>query len=92
MTGRRERRTPDRERRRSKGASPIEGSPTPDRGHPYGILIVDDEQAILESLELTLGSDYRVITRDQVVEEGLEPPREREEIALIIADQVLPAR
>ena len=57
-------------------------------GRPYGILVVDDELAILESLELTLGSDYRVFTATSG-EEGLAI-LEREEVALVIADQVMP--
>ena len=55
---------------------------------PYGILIVDDEPGIRESLELTLGEDYRVFTAESG-ERGLEV-LEREEIALVIADQVMP--
>jgi len=55
---------------------------------PYAILIVDDEPAILESLELTLGTSYRVLTANSG-EEGLAL-LEREEVALIIADQVMP--
>jgi two-component system response regulator HupR/HoxA len=55
---------------------------------PYGILIVDDEVGILESLELTLGSDYRVFTA-RSGEEGLAL-LEREDVALVIADQVMP--
>ncbi len=66
----------------------IEGA-RPDPGErPYGVLIVDDEAAILESLELTLGEDYRVYTASSG-EAGLEV-LEREEISLIIADQVMP--
>jgi two-component system response regulator HupR/HoxA len=62
----------------------------PDAGaRSYGILIVDDEPAILESLELTLGSDYRVHTAESG-EAGLAI-LERENIALIISDQVLPS-
>jgi two-component system response regulator HupR/HoxA len=62
----------------------------PDAGsRSYGILIVDDEPAILESLEMTLGSDYRVYTAESG-EEGLAI-LERENIALIISDQVLPS-
>jgi two-component system response regulator HupR/HoxA len=57
-------------------------------GRPYGILVVDDEVAILESLELTLGSDYRVFTATSG-EAGLAL-LEREEVALVIADQVMP--
>jgi len=55
---------------------------------PYGILIVDDEVAILESLELTLGSDYRVFTA-RSGEEGLAILA-GEDVALVIADQVMP--
>jgi two-component system response regulator HupR/HoxA len=66
----------------------IEGA-RPSTTHPYGILIVDDEAGILESLSLTLGSDYSVYTASNG-EEGLAI-LEREEIALIIADQVMPA-
>ncbi len=66
-----------------KGAQPDPG------GRPYGVLIVDDEAAILESLELTLGADYRVYTASSG-EAGLEV-LECEEIALVIADQVMPS-
>ena len=70
-------------------ASAIKGA-RPDAGtRSYGILIVDDEPAILESLELTLGSDYRVHTAESG-EDGLAI-LEREDIALIISDQVLPS-
>ena len=54
----------------------------------YGILLVDDEEAILESLELTLAPEYRVFTASRG-EEGLAI-LEQEEIALIIVDQVMP--
>ena len=54
----------------------------------YSILIVDDEEGILESLELTLADEYRVFTAKNA-QEGLEV-LEREKIALVIADQVLP--
>jgi two-component system response regulator HupR/HoxA len=57
-------------------------------GGPYAILIVDDEEGILESLELTLADEYRVFTA-RTGQEGLEV-LEREPIALVIADQVLP--
>ena len=69
-------------------AAGIEGACRTVGEHPYGILIVDDESAILESLELTLGGDYHVFTANSG-EQGLEI-LEREEIALIIADQVMP--
>src|SRR5512139_3315825 len=55
---------------------------------PHAILVVDDETAIRESLELTLGDDYRVFTA-ATGEEGLGI-LERERIALIITDQELP--
>jgi len=54
----------------------------------YGVLIVDDEPAIRESLELTLGSEYRTFSASSG-EEGLEILG-RENIACIIADQVMP--
>ncbi len=66
----------------------IEGARRSGDHDPYGILIVDDESAILESLEFTLGSEYRVFTA-QTGGEGLEI-LEREDIALVIADQVMP--
>ncbi len=55
---------------------------------PYGILVVDDEPGILESLELTLASEYRVFTAS-TGEEALAI-LEQEKIALIIVDQVMP--
>jgi two-component system response regulator HupR/HoxA len=58
------------------------------RERPYGLLLVDDEIAILESLELTLGDAYRVFTAT-TGEHGLDL-LEREDIALVIADQVMP--
>ena len=39
-----------------------EAAASPREAQRHGILIVDDEEAILESLELTLGSDYRVFS------------------------------
>ena len=66
----------------------IEGA-RPEAGErPHGILIVDDEPAILESLELTLGADYEVHTAE-TGEAGLEVLRAHD-VALIISDQVLP--
>ncbi len=55
---------------------------------PHAILVVDDEPAIRESLELTLGDDHRVLTA-ATGEEGLAI-LEREPVALIICDQELP--
>ena len=67
----------------------IEGArPTGDESPAYGILIVDDEEAILESLELTLGVEYRVFTATSA-EAGLEI-LDREDIALVMSDQVMP--
>ena len=67
----------------------IEGArPTGDEAPAYGILIVDDEEAILESLEMTLGVEYRVFTATSA-EAGLEI-LDREEIALVMSDQVMP--
>jgi two-component system response regulator HupR/HoxA len=66
----------------------IEGARRTSGDSPYAILVVDDEPAILESLELTLGGSYRVLTAHSG-EEGLAL-LEREEVALIIADQVMP--
>jgi two-component system response regulator HupR/HoxA len=68
--------------------SEIEGVRPRDDAREYGILIVDDEEAILESLEFTLGTEYRVFTA-QTGEQALEI-LEREAIALVISDQVMP--
>jgi two-component system response regulator HupR/HoxA len=70
-------------------SSVIEGARRRSGSHPYGILIVDDEEAILESLELTMSEDYRVFTATNG-HEGLQI-LEREEIALVIVDQVMPS-
>lgn len=68
----------------------IEGArPNEDEAPAYGILIVDDEEAILESLEMTLGGEYRVFTATSG-EAGLEILDRGEDIALIISDQVMP--
>jgi len=69
--------------------SPAEGIEGARREQPYGVLLVDDEEAILESLELTLGEDYRVFTAT-TGERGLEILAE-EDVALVIADQVMPS-
>lgn len=53
-----------------------------------GVLIVDDEAAITESLSLTLASLYPVYTAGSGAE-GLEV-LDREQIGLIICDQVMP--
>jgi two-component system response regulator HupR/HoxA len=55
---------------------------------PYGILIVDDEEAILESLEFTLGTEYRVFTATSG-RDGLAI-FDAEEIALVVVDQNMP--
>ncbi|MEM9176066.1 MAG: sigma-54 dependent transcriptional regulator [Myxococcota bacterium] len=68
----------------------IEGArPNEDEAPAYGILIVDDEEAILESLELTLGLEYRVFTATSA-EAGLEILDSGEDIALVLSDQVMP--
>ena len=61
--------------------------PTGDK-HRYGILVVDDEDAILESLAFTLGIEYEIFTATSG-EKGLEI-LDREQIALVISDQVMP--
>jgi two-component system response regulator HupR/HoxA len=63
---------------------PDSARPEPQR---YAILIVDDEVAILESLELTFADDYDVFTA-RTGAEGLAI-LEREPIALMIVDQVM---
>jgi response regulator RpfG family c-di-GMP phosphodiesterase len=68
--------------------SQIEGARPRAEDAPYGILLVDDEEAILESLELTLGSEYRVFTA-LTGEAGLVL-LEQEDISLVISDQVMP--
>ncbi|MBW2395206.1 MAG: sigma-54-dependent Fis family transcriptional regulator [Deltaproteobacteria bacterium] len=55
---------------------------------PFQVLLVDDEVAILESLELTLAEDYTVFAVDNGLD-GLEI-LENEEIDLVIVDQVMP--
>ncbi|HVP31583.1 MAG TPA: sigma-54 dependent transcriptional regulator [Myxococcota bacterium] len=69
-------------------AGGIEGARREEGERAYGILCVDDEPAILEALEMTLGDGYRLFTATSG-ERGLEL-LEREEIALVIADQVMP--
>jgi two-component system response regulator HupR/HoxA len=68
--------------------SEIESAPRDDDSLRYGILVVDDEEGILESLELTLAPEYRVF-KASTGAAGLEI-LEREDIALIIVDQVMP--
>lgn len=58
------------------------------RRTPFGVLLVDDEEGILESLELTLQDDCRIFKAHNGLE-GLEVLA-REDIALVIADQVMP--
>ncbi len=67
--------------------SEIQGARQSDEG-PYGILLVDDEEAILESLEFALGAEYRVFTAGGG-EEGLRI-LDQEDIALVISDHVMP--
>ncbi|MBK7952059.1 MAG: sigma-54-dependent Fis family transcriptional regulator [Deltaproteobacteria bacterium] len=66
----------------------IEGARPTDESRRYGVLVVDDEEAILESIELTLGAEYRVFTATSA-RAGLEI-LDREDIALVISDQVMP--
>ena len=54
-----------------EGARRSDGSDEEGAATPYGVLIVDDEPAILESLELTLSSEYAVFTCE-TGEEALE--------------------
>ncbi len=55
---------------------------------PHGLLIVDDEKEILRSLALTFADDYEVFTASS----GAEALAllEREDIALVMADQRMP--
>jgi two-component system response regulator HupR/HoxA len=64
------------------------GEPREGDDDRYGILLVDDEEAILESLQMTLDPEYRVFATSSGAE-ALEILA-REEIALIIVDQVMP--
>jgi two-component system response regulator HupR/HoxA len=68
---------------------PIEGARRHSGGNSYEILIVVDDAARLESLELALGTDYRVHTATRA-SDGLEI-LERAEIALLLADEALPS-
>jgi len=67
--------------------APIEGARRQSGGDPYEILIVDNDAASLKSLELGLGSDYRIHSATRA-SDGLEI-LERAEIALILADGAL---
>ena len=68
---------------------PIEGARRHSGGEPYEILIVVDDAASLESLELALGTDYRIHCATSA-SDGLEI-LERAEVALIFADEGLPS-
>ena len=68
---------------------PIEGARRHPGGESYEILIVDNDAASLESLELAFGTDYRIRSATRA-SEGLEI-LERAEIALIFADEGLPS-
>lgn len=54
----------------------------------HGLLIIDDEKEILRSLTLTFADDYRVFTASGGAEALVL--LEREDIALVIADQRMP--
>jgi len=68
---------------------PIEGARRHSGGDSYEILVVDDDAASLESLELALETDYRIHSATRA-SDGLEI-LERAEIALILADMGLPS-
>ena len=72
-----------------KADEPIEGARRHSGGDSYEILIVDDDAASLESLELALGADYRIHSATRA-SDGLEI-LERTEIALIFADEATPS-
>jgi len=67
---------------------PIEGARRSSDGAAYEILVVDEDAASLESLELALGRDYR-IQRATCASDALAI-LERTEVALILADEALP--
>ena len=58
------------ERDRDQSGDVIEGARRDASARPYGILIVDDEEAILESLELTLGQLAELGALDHLLGEG----------------------
>jgi two-component system response regulator HupR/HoxA len=68
---------------------PIEGARRHSGGDSYEILIVDNDAANFESLELALGTDYRIHTATRA-SDGLEI-LERADIALIFVDEALPS-
>jgi len=55
----------------------------------YNILVVEDEEDILELIEYTLSSDYKVFTFKDI--KGVEDLLEDEEIDLILMDRNLPS-
>ncbi len=73
----------------SESPTSIEGArPGDGNERPFKVLLVDDEVAILESLELTLAEDYTVFAVDNG-RDGLRIMRD-EPIDLVIVDQVMP--
>jgi two-component system response regulator HupR/HoxA len=72
-----------------KADGPIEGARRHTGGDSYEILIVDNDAASLESLELALRTDYRIHSAAHA-SDGLEI-LERAEIALIFAAETLPS-
>jgi two-component system, NtrC family, response regulator HupR/HoxA len=66
----------------------IQGARPESARQRYGVLVVDDEEAIVESIAMTLEDDYRVFTALSG-KLGLEI-LEREDVALVIVDQVMP--
>jgi len=67
----------------------MEGARRHPDGEPYEILIVIDDAASLESLDLALGPDYRILTTASA-SDGLEI-LESAKIALILAHEFLPS-
>ena len=71
-----------------KGATRDHGDDVVDAERRYQILVVDDEEGVVESVAMTLEDDYIVHTALSG-DEGLAV-LDREEISLVIVDQVMP--
>jgi two-component system response regulator HupR/HoxA len=71
-----------------QGARRDQGDSAVGVDHRYGILVVDDEAGVVESVAMTL-EDHYVVHTALSGEEGLAI-LEREEVALVIVDQVMP--
>ena len=72
----------------SDGLQAIEGARREAGEHPYAILVLDDEEGVVESLSFALEDDYTVFASTDP-KEALAI-LEREEIALVIVDNVMP--